>query len=117
MPHDCKGNELQPGNEVILRLRIREISLSEVACNVFADAIDVAGCCEYAPTLSCNSRLFEKVAPRKRSNRRRQRPPRPAPRLLLNPRTHPCPPIPPRPRPAPMIRRPPRPPRPTPDLA
>lgn len=63
MPHDCRGQKLEPGDEVIVRFTVADVFQSDTACNVNLHPIDVADCKDYFPSsITCNSRFVELVA-------------------------------------------------------
>lgn len=56
MPHDMNGIHLQENDVVTMRMRVKAVYPTELACNVTLVAIDgPAG--EYKPEVSCNTRL------------------------------------------------------------
>lgn len=58
MPHDLNGNPLKPGDEVLLRAKVREItSAGENHCNVILDLLGPES--EYLPQIACNSKLAQ----------------------------------------------------------
>lgn len=61
MPHDCRSQKIEAGDEVIVRFRVNHVYASEEACNCELAPIDVAGCKDYFPTIACNSRFVELV--------------------------------------------------------
>lgn len=65
MPHDRRGNVLKEGDRVTITGTVRTIYEGEDACNVVVQTDDGEGdaAAEWAPQITCNSRLFEKVDP------------------------------------------------------
>lgn len=61
MPHDKNGAELAEGDEVILRGKVVSISAGETACNVSVEAAERPEGEGYVPTISANSKFFEKA--------------------------------------------------------
>jgi hypothetical protein len=63
MPHDTRGNELKVGDRVTMTFEVTGICPGTTACNVMLQAKDPneepTG--EYAPVVSCNARLTERV--------------------------------------------------------
>ena len=62
MPHDCKGRQVNVGDEVIFRARVKRVDANKTACNIDVVFLDVANIGEYTPTVCCNTRLAEVVS-------------------------------------------------------
>lgn len=65
MPHDMNGQQLQEGDVVTMRMRVKAVYPTETACNVTLVAVD-GPVVEYKPEVSCNTKLValvEKTAP------------------------------------------------------
>lgn len=62
MPHDKHHRVLEVGDEVTLRCRITQISAGvETACNITVEAVERPEGEGYVPTISGNSRFYERV--------------------------------------------------------
>jgi hypothetical protein len=59
VPHDCKGNEVKPGDRVVLRGVVRDVFPSESACNVNVDIDN--GNEPYKPFLTLNTQGVEVI--------------------------------------------------------
>jgi hypothetical protein len=62
MPLDRHGQELQAGDEVIMRFKVLKTYHGEQACNVDLKALDSLGTGNYAPFFSVNAKLVEKAS-------------------------------------------------------
>ena len=62
MPHDANGRPLAPGDEVLMRLKVRSVTAGERDCNVTLDVIDFAESGQtHLPQVACNAKLVEKI--------------------------------------------------------
>jgi hypothetical protein len=66
MPHDARGNVIIGGDTLLARFKAVEVYAGEEACNVLVEMIRPEGCpeAEYAPQITCNTRLFSKEVPK-----------------------------------------------------
>ena len=62
MPHDVKKNELKVGDTVIMRAKVIGVSQSEYAGNMTVQIWSLDPL-EYAPIITCNAKLCEKLEP------------------------------------------------------
>lgn len=62
MPHDACGNELNPGDEVIVRCRVTQItSNGSDYCNVALETVEPMFPGEYKTSISLNAKQTERV--------------------------------------------------------
>lgn len=60
MPHDSRGNQINVGDEVLIRARVESVTANDTACNVSVQVIDQVPDTgmEYKPLITFNSRLL-----------------------------------------------------------
>ncbi len=63
MPHDRDGCPLAQGDTVTVQATITSITGGENDCNVTLQVVDRTGTQTYLPTISCNSKLVDKIDP------------------------------------------------------
>lgn len=65
MPHDAKGNAISVGDTLVARFKVIEVYTGEEGCNVLVEAVRPHACpeAECAPSVTCNTRFFEKEEP------------------------------------------------------
>ncbi len=61
MPHDAKGNPLSPGDQVLVRCKVREILAGEEYCNATLETIESMYPGETKTLITINTRQTEKV--------------------------------------------------------
>jgi hypothetical protein len=61
MPHDMHGEELKPGDEVILRCKVASLSLGEDDCNVDLETVHPCYPASFKNHFFVNSKQVEKV--------------------------------------------------------
>ena len=63
MPHDSKGNELKPGDEVLIRARVQSIEASSEYCNATVHTLIPMPPYTSPFTIVLNTKQVEKVDP------------------------------------------------------
>lgn len=61
MPHDCNGQLLEVGNEVVFRAKVVQIYPAADTCNVVLEAVQNPTGCDYSRTITITAALVEKV--------------------------------------------------------
>ena len=61
MPHDWKGNMIQPGDQVTMTFVVVSVSPNEECCNTHLRALSPTGEEGYKPEIACNTRLTSRL--------------------------------------------------------